>query len=109
MGGVAAAEDGGGGGGGAVGFVDGGLEGVEGGLGGGLGGVVAGDGDVDDGAGGDVGREEDGGEFDLWGWWFSLISGSVVVVLRTSLLSSVRRTATPASTLPTVREMSMMV
>ena len=28
---------------------------------------------------------------------------------RTSLLSSVRRTATPASTLPTVREINIMV
>ena len=64
---VAAAEDGGRGGVEAVGGGDGGLEVVEGGLGGGFGGVVARDGDVNDAAGGDGGREQDGGKFDLEG------------------------------------------
>jgi len=43
------------------------LEGLEGEVGGALGGCVAGDGDVDDAARGDVGWEEDGGEFNLRG------------------------------------------
>lgn len=41
------------------------LQGAEVGLGGGFFGVVLADGDVDDGAGGDVWGQEDGGELDL--------------------------------------------
>jgi hypothetical protein len=43
------------------------LEGLEGEVSGALGGCVARDGDVDDAARGDVGWEEDGGEFNLRG------------------------------------------
>jgi len=49
----------------AVGLEDARLQRLEGGGGFGFGGVVLGDGDVDNGAGGDCWREEDGGEFDL--------------------------------------------
>lgn len=49
----------------AEGGVDVGLQPGEGERGAGFGGEVAGDGDVDDGAGGYVRREEDGGEFYL--------------------------------------------
>lgn len=65
MGGVSAAEDGRGGGSEAVGFEDGGLEGGELLVGEGFRMGVAGNGDVDYGAGGYGGREEDGGKFDL--------------------------------------------
>ncbi len=68
LGGIAAADEGGAGLGGAEGGDDLVLEGGESLVGLGLGGVVAGDGDVYDGAGPDVGREEDGGELDLEAW-----------------------------------------
>lgn len=61
---------------------------------------------VDYTAGGDVGREENGWEFNL-GFcqfqYFGIGEGEC-----TSLLSWVRRTATPASTLPTVNETSIV-
>lgn len=67
--------------------------------------MVARDLDVDYGPGGDASGEENGGEFDL--------AGLVVVVLGdgggglTMRFSSVRRMARPASTLPTVSDMSI--
>ena len=108
LGGVAAAEDGWGGRVLAISIVDGRLEGEEGFLGSVFGVMVSSDGDVDDATGGDGWREEDRGEFDLkrragvseWEW-----EGRGEL---TSLLSSVKRTATPASTLPTVREISIL-
>lgn len=64
LGSIAAAQDGNGGLLSAERRVDRVLKGAEGVLGGGFGGGIATDGDVDDGAGGDVGREENGGELD---------------------------------------------
>jgi len=93
----------------AVGVVDLGLEVEEGRLGGVFGSVVAGDGYVDYAAGGYGGGKEDGGEFDLE----KVLVGSLGVKVhgmgeQTRRLSSVNRTATPASTLPTVRDMSIV-
>lgn len=115
---VSAAQDGGCGCALAEGAVDFGLEGVEFSGGFGFGFVVAGYGDVDDGAGGDIWGEEDGGEFDL-GSAVSMVClchcrlgrlrrGIVLCWGHTRRLSSVSRTATPASTLPTVRETSIV-
>jgi hypothetical protein len=73
LGGVAAAQLRGRRGFGAEGGVDLVLQPAEGELGRGLGGGVAGYRDVDYGAGGDVGWEEDGGEFDLVRRWVSFV------------------------------------
>lgn len=73
--GVAAAEDGRGGRLGAEGGVDVGLQGGELLVGDGLGVLVAADVDVDDAAGVDVGREEDGGELDLALGWLACRCG----------------------------------
>jgi hypothetical protein len=72
--------------------------------------LVSRDIDVDDTAGVDVGWEEDRRELDLQGSIGStqqLASLSKWHCALTSRLSSVRSTATPASTFPTVRETSM--
>lgn len=95
--------------------------------------LVAGDVDVDDAAGVDVGRKEDGGKLDLRGGigqhpvicvkaiimlfpeMLPLSRDTLMVMERhrgrdcplTRRLSSVRSTATPASTLPTVNDTSM--
>jgi hypothetical protein len=87
------------------------LEGAEFGFFGGFFGAVLRDVDVDYAARRDVGWEEDGGELDLEGRgaWVSLLkSRTLVLVLKfTRRLSGVKRTVTPASTLPTVRETSI--
>jgi hypothetical protein len=95
--------------------------------------LVAGDVDVDNAARVDVRREEDGGEFDLERYSVSMSGSegtkSVVLARRpcyaqgqidgwewmgrrcctlTRRLSSVRSTATPASTLPTVNDTNMV-
>ena len=115
--GVSAADDGWGGGSEAVGVEDGGLEGGEGFLGCEFGLCVPGYCYVDYGTGGYRGGKENGGEFDLW------IGERLLVELVlgrnyganggeggfTRRLSSVRRTATPASTLPTVRDISILL
>lgn len=122
LGGIAAAQDGRAGLGGAKGREDAVLEGGESLVRLGLGRVVAGDGDVHDGARDDIGWQEDGGELDLrcsasapglMGWDESAqvwAGGEHVVVayFHTRRLSGVRSTVTPASTLPTVRDTSML-
>lgn len=79
--------------------------------------MVARDSDVDYAAGGDVVGEEDGWEFDLSpsvavSVCHHVPSACATVVVQarepTSRLSSVKSTATPASTLPTVKETNMM-
>lgn len=116
MGGVAAAEDGRGGRSEAIGGEDGGLELGKGFLTLEFGGCVAGDCDVDYRAGGYGGGEKNGGKFDLRELSVRGVKGVLGGGLMerpleglTRRLSSVRRTATPASTLPTVREMSILV
>lgn len=109
--GVAAAQDGRRRGVQTIGVGDGGLQVEESGLRGSFRGVVTRDSDVDDAAGGDGRGEEDGGEFDLEGGISVGIAGMNGLVedwVLTSLLSSVSSTATPASTLPTVREINMV-
>lgn len=115
LGGIAAAQDGRGGLALAKGAEDVGLERMK------LGGLVrlffgvSGDFNVHNAPGGDVGREEDGGEFDLRAGELRPRTRvrlrregqAIGRAARTRRLSSVRSTATPASTLPTVRETSM--
>ena len=121
LGGIAAAEGGRDRLGGAKGVVDAPLQGAKLGLGGIFLGNVLADGDVDDAAGGDVGREQDGRELDLRASedvssanarWKRDRRGhtakGVSTGKHTRRLSGVRRTVTPASTLPTVRETSMV-
>lgn len=99
---------------GAEGVEDAVLQGAELLLLGGLFAAVLGDVDVDDAAGGDVGREEDGREFDLGRFCSSVTAGQCGLFQSrlgggcTRRLSGVKSTVTPASTLPTVRETSML-
>lgn len=65
--------------------------------------------DVDDGARGDVGGQQDGRELNLWCALVPLDMSPFRAepCIRTSRLSSVSSTATPASTLPTVSDTSI--
>lgn len=85
------------------------LQGTEFLLGRGLFGGVLGDVDVDDAAGGDVGGKEDGRKLDLAQGLAQVKTIDIPHCHRTKRLSGVSRTVTPASTLPTVRETSMVV
>lgn len=124
--GIPTANNGGCGGALAEGAVDGALQGVKCGGRVRLFSVVAGNRNVDDASRGDVRREEDGGKLDLRQSELRATSYSWVDAggrlrgdgglrgaigsagTHTRRLSSVRRTATPASTLPTVRETSIV-
>lgn len=70
--------------------------------------MVARDLDVDYRAGGDSSGEEDGGEFDLSSGQWLVCALKTFGRGRTMRFSSVRRIARPASTFPTVRDISIV-
>ena len=109
MRGIAAAEDGRGRRANAVSVIDGGLELKEGGLSGGFRSMVPRNCDIDNGARRYGGREEYRGELNLEGGLAFTYVVEIDSQGRTSRLSSVKRTATPASTLPTVSDISIVL